>query len=746
MQTSSKQRRSGYEPSDTETDFHESPWRDLNPHNRKLDFEEPGLDFDLPRNISPLKTNRRHSSRFEHVDSSPKKNSSDISARRRHSSKSPYKPKRSEDGNNLYNGNISPLPKPHMRTYHSPYKEEPNLDNSEFVYSYRRQNDRSLVQHQFVEVGMASRKPNYTMSKRSVTAPRLRPKDKNREEKYDKVSKPERTHSPTAQKLRDQAPQPKVGPSSGEINERVAYARLARDRVRIGPAIYESTDSISPGDIFFSREGTVLALPKNGGLESHFSPKPKILSERDSSSQLRSRANSKIDPSKESSSVGLSQTGTTISSSGSKLGSGRFSTETSKLSDTSTRTTESMRKFTENRRKSQKETWFNCMKKGPCGSAKKSPERTARITTLNEALFIEKARVAENLKQFWADKYQPGSLNGFTCHKQEAQLLKQLVSDDICPHILLKGPTGSGKRALAMALLREIYGDASWDENQRMQVVVPIKSSPHHLELNVHLESNARYALMGLVREITKDFTNIPEISTANLNPNYKVIVLYDVDKAADNIQHLIKWILDCYTDACRLILCCEDDSEIVESVKDQCKVIDVNAPITHEIMEVLIQIARKEGFDLSMEFAAKIAIKSKQNLRKAIMALEACKAHNYPFVEDQPIPLGWEEVLVEMAAEILANPSPNTLFLIRGRLQKLLVDYVHPKLILQKLVEQFLKGIEASIKRQLYYWHAYYDKRLPTGPSALLKLEEFVAKFMSIYRKSLNNIRQLIM
>lgn len=63
------------------------------------------------------------------------------------------------------------------------------------------------------------------------------------------------------------------------------------------------------------------------------------------------------------------------------------------------------------------------------------------------------------------------------------------------------------------------------------------------------------------------------------------VIVLYDVDKATDNnIQHLIKWILDCYADACKLILCCEDDSEIVDSVKNRCKVIEVNAPITHEV------------------------------------------------------------------------------------------------------------------------------------------------------------------
>lgn len=44
--------------------------------------------------------------------------------------------------------------------------------------------------------------------------------------------------------------------------------------------------------------------------------------------------------------------------------------------------------------------------------------------------------------------------------------------------------------------------------------------------------------------------------------------------------------------------------------------------------MEVLIQIARKEDFELPMDFAAKIAAKSKHNLRRAIMALEACKAH----------------------------------------------------------------------------------------------------------------------
>lgn len=52
--------------------------------------------------------------------------------------------------------------------------------------------------------------------------------------------------------------------------------------------------------------------------------------------------------------------------------------------------------------------------------------------------------------------------------------------------------------------------------------------------------------------------------------------------------------------------------------------------------MEVLIQIARKEDFDLPMSFAAKIATKSKQNLRKAIMALEACKAQKLGLAQNE--------------------------------------------------------------------------------------------------------------
>jgi len=160
---------------------------------------------------------------------------------------------------------------------------------------------------------------------------------------------------------------------------------------------------------------------------------------------------------------------------------------------------------------------------------------------------------------------------------------------------------------------------------------------------------------------------------------------------------------------------------------------------IFSQVVDILTYISKRESFDLPATFATTIASQSRQNLREAILALEACKTNNYPFIDGQAIPLGWEAVLEELSAEILDDPAPKRLFLARGKLQKLLVEFVPPKLILKKLVELFLKGIQTSVKREVYYWHAYYDKRLPVGASALLKLEEFVAKFMSIHRKSLS-------
>ncbi|XP_008795941.2 uncharacterized protein LOC103711542 [Phoenix dactylifera] len=747
-QSSSKQRRSGYEPSDTETDWQESPWNEgLSISNRPRTPPGPA------RAISPLNHSRRNTLKEESNYPSVKALGTS-SATRRHS-RSPYKPIRGA-GDVPYSDlrrNTSPLKVSEHRRHVSPYKaktEQSEHENSELNNSFRKRSQRTPpkihnsaqndTHSQLQEVSRVNERSKYSRN-RSMSTPKLRARETT---------------------IHDQKDGTYAGSSSPkEINEVIASRKLSKSP-SYDAHLTKSTDSVSFGDIFFSRDCTI--PQKNSDMNNsnngkNFAPGIKAVLERNATLHQESRGIKSSDQNRQAISVRtvLSQTNTSFVSAAGQLSSGqtntssnsaigrlsRTSNDTGKFSDGSGKSG-SFRKFTANIQRSQTEAWLSCVRKGSCRKSK-LPEYRA----IDEASFIEKAFVVEELRMFWADKHRPHSLNGFICHKQQTQHLRQLISHNSFPHLLFKGPSGSGKKSLCMAFLHEIFGDSSLkvshdlrhfhvQESRPVQIVVPLTSGPHHFELNLKSQSkNARYALMALVKEIVGNCADIPEVSDASLKMNYKVIVLHDVDKATENVQHLIKWIMDCYTDACKIILCCEDDTNLLHSIKSRCKLIAMDAPVTHEMMEVLIQIAKKENFELSTSFAARIATRSKQNLRRAIMALEACKAHNYPFVDDQPMPLDWEDVLGELAAEILADPSPKRLFSIRGKLQKLLVEFVHPKLILQKLVEQFLKGIEAGLKRELYYWHAYYDKRLPTGTSALLKLEEFVAKFMSIHRKS---------
>lgn len=245
-----------------------------------------------------------------------------------------------------------------------------------------------------------------------------------------KLQREERTSPPLSnmiQKHKEAAVHIKE-PSIGELNEMLAKAKLSTGHIS-NDTIIESMESISPGDIFFSRHHMALAmqkevLPNKNGFGSHISQRPIMISPRDAAAHQQHRANDNFDQNARvtSSSAGLSWT-ITSSSAMSGKSSDKLSINSSKISDASGRTSGRLRKFTDNRKKSQTDAWFGCMRKGPCRTSK-SPEHRP----MDEASIIEKAFVVESLGQFWADKHQPGSLNEFTCHNQEAQLLKKLVS------------------------------------------------------------------------------------------------------------------------------------------------------------------------------------------------------------------------------------------------------------------------------------------------------------------------------
>lgn len=387
LSSSLKQRRSGYEPSDTETEWQDSPWREPDQKIEDLDqylgsnvIQEQGRNK-IHLNNSPQKatmlsptTQRRHSR-------------SDFESRRNVSPFSRSEHRRINGNNDQINpdsGSIRRTVSPFSRSERPRYRrDDVHKPDSE---TRRNLNLFPVTEHRRHISPYKPKKQDNNYSRRAASAPRARLKEyENLKHQGDKEQKrADRNPSPLPRNTSRNL-------SGGEINEMLANAKISKTPPGFDPT-FESTESIAPGDIFFSKDYTAFNMQdsifsRNGDTDSKFSQRTETYTERNPASSVVSR-------------------------------------QTSNLSEfSSSRTNGSTKKFVSNRQKNQTEAWFSCIKKGSCRS-KKSPEKER---PMYEASVIEKAYVVESLREFWADKYRPCSLSGFICHKQEALQLKQLV-------------------------------------------------------------------------------------------------------------------------------------------------------------------------------------------------------------------------------------------------------------------------------------------------------------------------------
>ncbi|KAK6159044.1 hypothetical protein DH2020_006358 [Rehmannia glutinosa] len=341
----------------------------------------------------------------------------------------------------------------------------------------------------------------------------------------------------------------------------------------------------------------------------------------------------------------------------------------------------------------------------------------------------------------WVDKYRPKTLDKVLVHQDIAQNLKKLVTEQDCPHLLFYGPSGSGKKTLIMALLRQLFGasadkvkveNKNWkvDAGSRtIDVELTTLSSTHHVELS---PSDAGFQDRYVVQEIIKEMAKNRPIDTKG-KKGFKVLVLNEVDKLSREAQHSLRRTMEKYSSSCRLILCCNSSSKNFCDTKVRRQLFQ---PMSMYIVKVLEFIGKKEGLQLPSGFADRIAQQSNRSLRRAILSFETCRVQQYPFTTNQPIPpMDWEEYVSEIASSIFKEQSPKRLFEVRGKLYELLINCIPPEIILKRLLYELLKKLDSELKHETSHWAAYYEHRLRLGQKAIFHLEAFVAKFMSIYK-----------
>jgi replication factor C subunit 3/5 len=203
----------------------------------------------------------------------------------------------------------------------------------------------------------------------------------------------------------------------------------------------------------------------------------------------------------------------------------------------------------------------------------------------------------------WVDKHRPTRLASLSTNAPLTSRLTSLSSTPTTlPHLLFYGPPGSGKKTRISCLLSALFGK---ELKLRLDKRVFTTPTGRNVEINLitsnyHVEMcpgdcglNDRYVVQDVIKEMasSKNIVAFNRDSTAANNtggegqrPIYKVVVLHEVDKLTRPAQAALRRTMEKYSSSCRLILCCNNPSRVIDPVRSRCLGIRVGAPGVDEV------------------------------------------------------------------------------------------------------------------------------------------------------------------
>lgn len=168
------------------------------------------------------------------------------------------------------------------------------------------------------------------------------------------------------------------------------------------------------------------------------------------------------------------------------------------------------------------------------------------------------------------------------------------------PHLFFYGPPGSGKKTRITALLRELYGPGAeklkldkrtFTTPTKRTVEINLVTSNYHIELSPgDAGLNDRFVVQEVIKEMASN-KNILSAAAGNAGDakpsgkaEFKTVVLMDVDQLSRQAQAALRRTMEKYASTCRLILCCNSQSKLIEPVRSRCLGIRVASPSHDEV------------------------------------------------------------------------------------------------------------------------------------------------------------------
>lgn len=248
----------------------------------------------------------------------------------------------------------------------------------------------------------------------------------------------------------------------------------------------------------------------------------------------------------------------------------------------------------------------------------------------------------------WSEKYRPGDINSIIYHNKITKAIVNFMELKNLPHLLFYGPPGTGKTSSIVAIAKHYYR-----EDYHNMVLILNASEERGIET---------------VRNRIKQFVTTHGLAENPNTPNFKLIILDEIDAMTDDAQAILRKVVEKYVNNVRFCFICNYLKKINPAIQSRC-IIFRFSPIPDTHMEKFIKnVCVNENIKINTNALKLITKKTNGDMRKLLNILQSI----YMYIGGIYNNNGEENIIDEnIVSKILSCPTDDNIKIVLKIIQE---------------------------------------------------------------------------
>ncbi|BCS83058.1 putative replication factor C small subunit [Cotonvirus japonicus] len=348
---------------------------------------------------------------------------------------------------------------------------------------------------------------------------------------------------------------------------------------------------------------------------------------------------------------------------------------------------------------------------------------------------------------FLFEKYRPKKPSEFIFNKNIIGQLNFLATNEDIPHIIISGPTGSGKKTLVKFFLESLYDD---EVNNLSKMKYNINGSSTKKEIEI-LQSNYHIIIEPtstnhdkyILQEIIKQYAMHRSFNIFKTTRKFKTIVIYNIENLANNSQAALRRTMERYAKTCRFVMVCNNLSKIMDPLRSRCRVFCVPSPSIENIHDVVSYISLMENIKLTSKESEYILSNCGNNLKRALWFLDSKRlGSSYFIMLDEVFDTVVESIIKSVSSKNIAKIFDSE---IRTNIYNILITNIKGSEIITTLMDKLIRKINNDeINYHIIQCASNAEYNLTHGRRDIINIDYFIAGVMKllIENKNLINVK----